>query len=86
MPLWLIFSGLENVDQFDVKNQHGTWADSLSGAAFAVSEFGRDKQAVFAADVHQLQCFGPAFDHLSDAEFGGFSALDGAVEFSSVQQ
>lgn len=53
---------------------------------FAVGEVVRDVEAPFGADRHELECFHPACDDLSDTEFGWFAALNRAVEDCSVDE
>ncbi len=75
----------------NLKHQHGVWTN-LSRTILSVCQFAWDKEAVVRANFHELQCFCPALDDLSDAERNGLIrcfwsvALVRAVEDSAVDQ
>ena len=75
-----------DTEEFDLEDQHLIRTDLLSGAAFSVGEGGGNEEFVFAADLHQLEGFGPAGNYAADGEGCGLSALNGAVEHGSVRQ
>ena len=78
------FRLLVDVEQFNFKNQHLVGTDELTCAAFAVGEGGGNEEFELAADLHELQSFGPSGDHAADRESRGLAALDGAVEHRAV--
>src|SRR5690606_23984470 len=78
---------LQNTQQFDIKRQGSVRTDRATrGAVAAVSQLGRDPEAVLGANRHQRNAFGPALDDLVQAEIDGLATLVAAVEHGAVEQ
>ena len=59
-------------------------AGASAAGVFAIGEVGGDPEAALFALDHELQAFGPAFDHAVERETGGLAAFDRAVEEFAV--
>src|SRR5579871_1088055 len=82
---FFLFLGL-NREQFHFEDQSGIGANVGARAALAVSQVGGDKNLILGSDGHQLQRFGPSFNHAADGERGRLTALVAGIEFGAVDQ
>ncbi len=73
---------LGDVEQLDVEHQHALGPVGLAG----IGELLGNPQAALLAHDHQLQAFGPALDHLAEAEGRRLPATYRAVEHLAVRR
>src|SRR5207249_4280867 len=69
-----------DVQELHVEDESCSRLDSWRGAAVTIGEVGRTDEPALAPDLHELQGFGPAGDHLVEREGRGLAAVDGAIE------
>ncbi len=77
----------QDFEQFHLKNQgHACFDGASGGGLVSVGQIRRDVQDVFGTFAHQLQTFGPTFDHLVQAKGGRLATVNGRVEHGTVKQ
>src|SRR5215831_16883104 len=70
--------------ELDFKDEGRVGANVCARTVGAVSKIGRNEKLPLGADGHELESFGPSFDHAIDRKGGGLAALVGAVKFLAV--
>src|SRR3546814_5823317 len=73
------------VEKFDIEDQRRVLLDRRI-SLLAVGQLTGNPEPVFGADGHHRHAFGPARDHLVQAELGGAAMLFGTVEHGTVEQ
>jgi len=73
-----------NAQQLNFKQQCGVGRNHAPGAAFAIGDGCGAGQLGFAAHLHALHAFGPAFDDAVQGELDGLVAFVGAVKFAAI--
>src|SRR5882724_236750 len=73
-----------DAEELDVEDEGGAAGDGRRVAVVAVRDVRRADQARFLPDLHLLDAFGPALDHLVQAELGRLPPLVGGVEDVAV--
>ena len=76
------------LQQLDFKYQCRIWRNDATGTLGAVSQFGRNHQPAFTADLHTLDAFIPAADHIAavNREAEGFVAVEAGIKLGVVFQ
>ena len=77
---------LDNAEELDFKNQGGSRLDIRGCPAVAISDSWRAYQATLAADLHLLQAFGPALDHISQGKRRWLPTLDRTVKDGPIDE
>src|SRR5919198_264010 len=80
----LLFS--RDPQQLHVEDEGGAARDRRGMAVIAVGHVGRTDEARLLAHLHLLHAFGPALDHLVEAELGRLAALVRRVEDGAVAE
>src|SRR3990170_6858227 len=75
---------LLDLQQLHLEYQRGVGGDRSPGAFVAISNGRGADQLGLTTHLHFLESFGPAFDHLTQGEFGRLPAPIGAVELRAV--
>ena len=70
--------------QFDIEQQGGVGANHLACTALTVTQFGRNNELVLGTGFHELQTFGPPWNHLGKTESNGLTPLEATVKNGSV--
>src|SRR5215471_14528891 len=75
---------LQDLEQLYLEDQRGARPDLRRHAAVAVPDARRTHELALSPDLHELEPFGPAGDHLIQRKRRGLLPLDGAVEDGAV--
>jgi len=75
-----------HLDQIQCENKHSTSGDTSTSTPIAISQLRWNVQFPRGSLLHQLHGFGPSLDHLVRSKCQRSTALNGRVEFGSINE
>ena len=75
-----------DVDKLDLENQRRVRPDLSAGALRTICKVSWNEELILRALLHQLQRFGPTFDHPIDLKSSRLIAFVGTVELRPIDQ
>ena len=81
-----INSHLQNLEQFNLELEGGTWRDGITAAAIAISQVGRNDQSGLSSFLHHGKSLLPSLDDSAQSKTDGLATFDRRIKDGPVSQ